>query len=633
MTSMPQPTLRVRPMTGVSDRSEIKAPALADIVSTTADLVKRTTQAHTQMSSEKERYISGHGCGRGNASSVVLFEPREGEWWLALKSFRLREALMRYLVTLDLPDDSEWWLKGDTHNDEVEFVSVGLFQEFPEAFDDLVQISILSEKVIHENCLFPFVKTLVEVGIPPTPLMLKVMDLEEGVEKGKKYSYVDSNGTRIEGYPTAFMAAGVDRNTGEVLLRGRLTVAHPGDDGMISILQYGVQNTNDLVEVGEFTVPKYPNRELVHVSGTAHVYARDIYDVAEMGDVEAETNRKDGAGPRRVKTTVSTNGVVDLEQLNRDSSSVCGVLLGSVGMTLEDRFEHGTSIEEIEKFQYVKTYEAALLRLLTDPIEELPRPAHLPVFDFIQKRWMLASVFDFKAQQFNPEIYSSLEMDQGQKELIRDLLSVDGVSIDAVKGKGNNTLMLFKGPPGSGKTLTVEAMSNHLGRGLLKTAASDLGVAPEDVESRLMTWARLAQRWNVWLFIDEADVFLTRRDIKDMNRNAVVNSFLKITEYFEGTLFLTTNASTTIDQAVLSRATLVKDFYIEDLNMESLWTSLLKRGGCKKVGAGVVAKLAEYDLDGRQVKNVVENTMRLCKVRGRRLSATAALETLKAMQH
>lgn len=632
MTSMPQPTLRVNPLAGIPTRDGIETPALADIVSTTADLVRRATQAHTQMSAEKERYIRSHGCGRGNASPVVLFEPRESELWLALKSCRLREALMRYLITLDLPNDSEWWLKGDTHDDEIEFVSVGLFQEFPEAFDDLVQISILSEKPIRESCLFPFVKTLVEVGIPPTPLMLKVMDLEEGVEKGKKYSYV-YDGTRIEGYPTTFLASGVNRNTGEVLLRGRLTVAQPGDDGMISILQYGVQDTNDLVEVGEFTTPKYPNRELVHVSGTAHVYARDIYNVSEMGDVEAETNRKDGAGPRRVKTTVSTNGAVDLELLSEDSSHACGVLLGSVGLTLEDRFEHGASIEEIEKLHYVRTYELTLLRLITDPIEELPRPAHLPVFDFIQKRWMLASVFDFKAQQFDPEIYNSLEMDQGQKELIRDLLSVDGISIDAVEGKGNNTLMLFKGVPGSGKTLTVEAMSNHLERGLLKTAASDLGIVPEDVESRLMTWARLAQRWNVWLFIDEADVFLTRRDIKDMNRNAVVNSFLKISEYFEGTLFLTTNASTTIDQAVLSRATLVKDFYVEDLNMESLWTSLLKRGGCKKVGAGVVAKLAEYDLDGRQVKNVVENTMRLCKARGRPLSATAALETLKAMQH
>lgn len=47
--------------------------------------------------------------------------------------------------------------------------------------------------------------------------------------------------------------------------------------------------------------------------------------------------------------------------------------------------------------------------------------------------------------------------------------------------------------------------------------------------------------WEAILLMDEADIFLQERDIHDVRRNALVSIFLRELEYFDGTLFLTTN--------------------------------------------------------------------------------------------
>jgi hypothetical protein len=46
------------------------------------------------------------------------------------------------------------------------------------------------------------------------------------------------------------------------------------------------------------------------------------------------------------------------------------------------------------------------------------------------------------------------------------------------------------------------------------------------------------------ILLDEADVFMQSRDSKSLERNKFVAIFLRLLEYFEGILFLTTNVST-----------------------------------------------------------------------------------------
>lgn len=52
--------------------------------------------------------------------------------------------------------------------------------------------------------------------------------------------------------------------------------------------------------------------------------------------------------------------------------------------------------------------------------------------------------------------------------------------------------------------------------------SSDIGVTPEDVESKLTTHFKRAKRWGAVLVIDEADVFMERRSVADLTRNSLV---------------------------------------------------------------------------------------------------------------
>lgn len=82
----------------------------------------------------------------------------------------------------------------------------------------------------------------------------------------------------------------------------------------------------------------------------------------------------------------------------------------------------------------------------------------------------------------------------------------------------------------------------------------------------------LANRWGCILLLDEADVFLSRRDPKDFKRNGLVAGlrnpisyplirlkltillvFLRVLEYYAGILFLTTNRIGDFDEAFASR--------------------------------------------------------------------------------
>lgn len=55
------------------------------------------------------------------------------------------------------------------------------------------------------------------------------------------------------------------------------------------------------------------------------------------------------------------------------------------------------------------------------------------------------------------------------------------------------------------------------------------------------------------MLLDEADVFLERRSVTDLNRNNLVAIFLRSLEYYQGILLLTTNRIGTFDEAFLSR--------------------------------------------------------------------------------
>ncbi|KAK1480523.1 hypothetical protein CTAM01_14363 [Colletotrichum tamarilloi] len=159
-----------------------------------------------------------------------------------------------------------------------------------------------------------------------------------------------------------------------------------------------------------------------------------------------------------------------------------------------------------------------------------------------------------------PEPWNDLELPTGHKELVQSLIkshfSQDKsrkLHLDLVRDKGRGVIILLHGVPGVGKTSTAECVAQAYNRPLLPITCGDLGLYPSEVESKLQEIFRLAHAWNCVLLLDEADIFLAQRTTTDMKRNALVSVFLRVLEYYEGILFLTTNRVGTFDEAFKSR--------------------------------------------------------------------------------
>lgn len=149
-------------------------------------------------------------------------------------------------------------------------------------------------------------------------------------------------------------------------------------------------------------------------------------------------------------------------------------------------------------------------------------------------------------------------MESSLKSLIYQLVTAHSNGAvdfdDFVKGKGKGLVGLLFGPPGSGKTLTAEAVAEIARMPLYMVSSGALGHEPDDIQHRLSAILKLASHWKAVLLLDEADVFLAERTLTNLERNAIVSIFLRELEYYQGILLLTTNQAEVIDEAFQSQS-------------------------------------------------------------------------------
>ena len=102
----------------------------------------------------------------------------------------------------------------------------------------------------------------------------------------------------------------------------------------------------------------------------------------------------------------------------------------------------------------------------------------------------------------------------------------DEFQMDFVKGKGKGLIILLHGAPGVGKTSTAECVAAQLQRPLLPITCGDVSTDAKTAEETLGEYCALAYRWRCVLLLDEADVFLAKREKGDIERNGLVSGQL-----------------------------------------------------------------------------------------------------------
>lgn len=179
-------------------------------------------------------------------------------------------------------------------------------------------------------------------------------------------------------------------------------------------------------------------------------------------------------------------------------------------------------------------------------------------FAFSEKLWLEFSLSGIEDIQWNNEAFDSLVLPDKIKSNLKGLVSSHRFNAartidDVIQGKGKGLNVVLHGPPGVGKTLTGESIAEYLKCPLYAVSAGELGTNSGSLERDLNRIMDITHSWGAILLLDEADVFLEARMPHDIHRNSLVSVFLRLTEYYQGILFLTTNRVETFDEAFQSR--------------------------------------------------------------------------------
>lgn len=192
-------------------------------------------------------------------------------------------------------------------------------------------------------------------------------------------------------------------------------------------------------------------------------------------------------------------------------------------------------------------------------------------------------------------------------------------------------------------------------------SAGELGTDSRYLEAELQKVQEICHAWGAILLLDEADVFLEKRNMHDVHRNALVSIFLRQLEYFQGILFLTTNrvevwfcdlttfffvvldavvrltpVSQTFDDAFQSRIHIALRYSNLDQRAKKAIfklfierVRLLEKLELMPFTEEDYSDLARHDLNGRQIKNTVRTAQALAVNKGEPLSMSHIRQVLE----
>lgn len=255
------------------------------------------------------------------------------------------------------------------------------------------------------------------------------------------------------------------------------------------------------------------------------------------------------------------------------------------------------------------------------------------------KQWLNLFVNSVREIEWQNNAFESLVLPANQKELILGFTEtqrkVKASFDDVIEGKGKGIILLLCGPPGVGKTLTAESVAEEMQVPLYMMSAGDLGLDPGSVEEKLSDILEMCTKWNAILLLDEADVFLEERSLHELERNKLVTIFLRILEYYEGIMFLTTNRVQTFDAAFQSRIHISLEY--PELSVSSrltVWKNFLEASPQKHdISERQLDSLSLMNMNGRQIKNVLKTAQLLASRKDTELTYNHIVTVLDVTQH
>jgi len=228
------------------------------------------------------------------------------------------------------------------------------------------------------------------------------------------------------------------------------------------------------------------------------------------------------------------------------------------------------------------------------------------VFSLDFKSYVYVDIADLETYEYDTTVLPALILPADMKSVLKQLFEspTDSLFGDVIRGKHGGIVILACGEPGVGKTMTAEAYAEVAERPLYVLELGELGTSVEQVEHNLaLVFARVV-RWSAVLQFDECDIFLSQRG-DDLVRSAIVGIFLRMLDYYEGLLFLTTNRPETLDHAIHSRVMLRLDYpCLQAEARAEIWETMFAAAAVR-LTTGSFADLGVAEVNGRQIRNLV----------------------------
>ena len=211
------------------------------------------------------------------------------------------------------------------------------------------------------------------------------------------------------------------------------------------------------------------------------------------------------------------------------------------------------------------------------------------------------------------EIYAAISQLENDAQIFNEW------GFEEVFEKGTAVSLLFWGIPGTGKTLTAQAIADHVGAELKMYSTAEIESSePGGAERAIKQIFAAANKKNkaktgrrrVILF-DECDSLLTDRNEVGPILGAQVNALLTELERYEGIIVFTTNRMGKLDPALERRITAKIEFEFPDkVARRAIWERMLPKKA--PIANDVnLDHLAEYPLAGGNINNAVLNAARM----------------------